>query len=65
MTEDKANELEIGSRIALYGEDNHLYGVLELEESILKTKRKKRNLYTVRQMEHPGVAKVYEKAAYI
>ncbi|MEJ7142132.1 sulfate adenylyltransferase, partial [Staphylococcus capitis] len=23
VTEDKANELEIGSRIALYGEDNH------------------------------------------
>ena len=32
VTEDKANELEIGESIALYGEDHHLYGVLGLEE---------------------------------
>ena len=60
VTEDKANELEIGESIALYGEDNHLYGVLELEEKYTYDKEKEAAfVYGTTDIEHPGVLKVY------
>ncbi|MBN6754509.1 MULTISPECIES: sulfate adenylyltransferase [Staphylococcus] len=64
VTEDKANELEIGESIALYGEDNHLYGVLELEEKYTYDKEKEAAfVYGTTDIEHPGVLKVYEKGS--
>ena len=66
VTEDKANELEIGESIALYGEDNHLYGVLELEEKYTYDKEKEAAfVYGTTDIEHPGVLKVYEKGCLL
>lgn len=62
VTEDEANQLEIGSRVALYGEDAHLYGVLDLEEKYTYDKEKEAELvYGTTDVDHPGVKKVYEK----
>ena len=33
VSEEEANQLEIGDDIALYGEDGELYGTLKLEET--------------------------------
>ncbi|RIN27889.1 sulfate adenylyltransferase [Staphylococcus succinus] len=62
VTEDEASQLEIGSRVALYGEDAHLYGVLDLEEKYTYDKEKEAELvYGTTDVDHPGVKKVYEK----
>lgn len=62
VTEDKAKQLEIGTRVALYGEDEHLYGVLELEEKYTYDKEKEaQHVYGTTDVDHPGVKKVYEK----
>ena len=64
VTEDKAKQLEIGTRVALYGEDDHLYGVLELEEKYTYDKEKEaQHVYGTTDVDHPGVKKVYEKAS--
>ncbi|KRG11185.1 sulfate adenylyltransferase [Staphylococcus sp. NAM3COL9] len=62
VTEDEAKQLEIGTRVALYGEDDHLYGVLELEEKYTYDKEKEaQRVYGTTDIDHPGVKKVYEK----
>ena len=62
VTEEEANNYEIGSDIALYGEDNHLYGVLKLEEKYTYDKAKEaQNVYGTTDVDHPGVKRVYEK----
>lgn len=62
VTEDKAKQLEVGTRVALYGEDDHLYGVLELEEKYTYDKEKEaQRVYGTTDIDHPGVKKVYEK----
>jgi len=54
--------LNIGSRIALYGEDDVLYGVLDLEEKYTYDKQKEAQLvYGTTDVDHPWVKKVYEK----
>ncbi|RIM22889.1 sulfate adenylyltransferase, partial [Staphylococcus cohnii] len=64
VTEDKAKQLEIGTRVALYGEDDHLYGVLELEEKYTYDKEKEaQHVYGTTDVDHPGVKKVYEKGS--
>lgn len=64
VTEDKAKQLEIGTRVALYGEDEHLYGVLELEEKYTYDKEKEaQHVYGTTDVDHPGVKKVYEKGS--
>lgn len=62
VTEEEANNYEIGSDIALYGEYNHLYGVLKLEEKYTYDKAKEaQNVYGTTDVDHPGVKRVYEK----
>ncbi|MDG0822582.1 MAG: sulfate adenylyltransferase [Staphylococcus equorum] len=62
VTEDKAKQLEIGTRVALYGEDEHLYGVLELEGKYTYDKEKEaQRVYGTTDIDHPGVKKVHEK----
>lgn len=62
VAEEEASQLEIGSNIALYGEDNRLYGVLELEEKFTYDKEKEAHLvYGTTDVDHPGVKRVYEK----
>ena len=62
MTEEEADELEIGDDVALYGEDGHLYGVIKLEEKYTYDKAKEaQNVYGTTEVDHPGVKRVYEK----
>ncbi|WP_213606099.1 sulfate adenylyltransferase [Staphylococcus capitis] len=62
VSEEEANQLEIGDDIALYGEDGELYGTLKLEEKYTYDKEKEAKLvYGITEEQHPGVKKVYEK----
>ncbi|MBF7016097.1 sulfate adenylyltransferase [Staphylococcus durrellii] len=62
VTEDQADSFEIGQQIALYGEDNHLYGVLTLDEKYTYDKTNEaQKVYGTTEVEHPGVQKVFEK----
>lgn len=62
VTQEEASQLEIGSNVALYGEDNQLYGILELEEKFTYDKEKEAHLvYGTTDINHPGVKRVYEK----
>ncbi|SUM68017.1 sulfate adenylyltransferase [Staphylococcus saccharolyticus] len=62
VTEDEADQLNIGDNVALYGEDGKLYGTLKLEEKYTYDKEKEARLvYGITEDEHPGVKKVYEK----
>ena len=62
VTEEEADELEIGDDVALYGEDGHLYGVIKLEEKYTYDKAKEaQNVYGTTEVDHPGVQRVYEK----
>ncbi|MCU5746287.1 sulfate adenylyltransferase [Staphylococcus sp. SQ8-PEA] len=64
VSEDKATELNIGDKVALYGEDDHLYGVLELEEKYTYDKdHEAQKVYGTTDEKHPGVKKVYEKGS--
>src|SRR5690606_23903664 len=44
VTEQQADQFEVGSSIALYGEDRELYGILELEEKYTYDKEKEARL---------------------
>ena len=62
VNEAEADQYEIGEQIALYGEDQQLYGVLTLEEKYTYDKEKEaQNVYGTTEEAHPGVKKVYEK----
>ncbi|MBF7025084.1 sulfate adenylyltransferase [Staphylococcus kloosii] len=62
VTEAQADAFEIGQQIALYGEDNHLYGVLTLEEKYTYDKENEaQKVYGTTEVAHPGVQKVFEK----
>ena len=62
VTEEEADQLEIGEHVALYGEDGELYGTLKLEEKYTYDKEKEAKLvYGTTEEAHPGVKKVYEK----
>lgn len=62
VTENEADQLDVGSRVALYGEDGHLYGVMDLEEKYFYDKAKEAELvYGTTDTNHPGVKKVFEK----
>jgi len=62
VTTAQSQNLNIGSRVALYGEDGVLYGVIDLEEKYTYDKQKEAQLvYGTTDVDHPGVKKVYEK----
>lgn len=61
-TREIADQFEIGSEIALLGEDGVIYGVLQLEEKYAYDKEKEAQLvYGTTDIQHPGVKKVFEK----
>ncbi|AZN38396.1 sulfate adenylyltransferase [Paenibacillus albus] len=62
IEEAKAAELSTGQRAALIGEDNTLYGVIDIE-SIYSVDQKHEavNVFKTDDIEHPGVAKLYER----
>ena len=62
VSEEEANQLEIGDDIALYGEDGELYGTLKLEEKYTYDKEKEAKLvYGTTEEQHPGVKKCMKK----
>ncbi|WP_208592138.1 sulfate adenylyltransferase [Gracilibacillus suaedae] len=62
VTEAEADNLDIGEKIALYGEDDILYGTLDLEEKYTYDKVKEaESVYGTTEDAHPGVKKLYEK----
>src|SRR5699024_5420404 len=62
ITTEQSQNFDIDSRIALYGEDDVLYGGLHLEEKYTYDKQKEAQLvYGTTDVDHPGVKKVYEK----
>ena len=66
VTTAQSQNLNIGSRVALYGEDGVLYGVIDLEEKYTYDKQKEAQLvYGTTDVDHPGVKKVYEKGTSI
>ena len=66
VDEAKADELNVGDRVALYGEDGELYGVLDLEEKFSYDKEKEaREVYGTTDDNHPGVKKFMKKAQFI
>ncbi|MDU9352227.1 sulfate adenylyltransferase [Staphylococcus warneri] len=65
VSQTEANNLEIGEQVALYGEDDTLYGVLDLEEKYTYDKEKEaQHVYGTTDNAHSGVKKVYEKGEY-
>ncbi|MFD1336209.1 sulfate adenylyltransferase [Oceanobacillus iheyensis] len=62
VNKEQADSYDIGTSIALFGEDDILYGVLELEEKYTYEKEKEASLvYGTTDAAHPGVKKLYEK----
>ncbi|MGN8646021.1 sulfate adenylyltransferase [Gracilibacillus sp. HCP3S3_G5_1] len=62
VTEEEADNLDIGEKIALYGEDGILYGTLDLVEKYTYDKAKEAQaVYGTTDEAHPGVKKLYEK----
>ncbi|CDQ37903.1 MULTISPECIES: sulfate adenylyltransferase [Virgibacillus] len=62
VDEATADTLDIGSTVALVGQDEQVYGVLELSDMYTFDKEKEAKLvYGTTDSEHPGVKKVYEK----
>ncbi|MFC3041442.1 sulfate adenylyltransferase [Virgibacillus xinjiangensis] len=58
----EADAYEIGSTIALVGEDDVFYGVLELQEKFTYDKEKEARLvYGTNEEAHPGVKKINDK----
>ncbi|WP_339230844.1 sulfate adenylyltransferase [Oceanobacillus sp. FSL K6-2867] len=62
VSNEQAKSFEIGSTIALIGDDDVFYGVLELQETYTYNKEKEAKLvYGTTDKTHPGVKKIYEK----
>ncbi|UXR86310.1 sulfate adenylyltransferase [Staphylococcus felis] len=62
VTEKTANQLKVGETVALYGEDDVLYGTIEIEGKYSYDKQKEaQSVYGTTDPNHPGVKKVFEK----
>ncbi|WP_077623384.1 sulfate adenylyltransferase [Sediminibacillus massiliensis] len=62
VTEQQANELEEGDKIALIGEDDVIYGTLTLSEKFTYDKQlEAQNIYGTTDEAHPGVKKLYDR----
>ncbi|MCT1903047.1 sulfate adenylyltransferase [Oceanobacillus sojae] len=62
VTEEQAQNLNIGEQIALRGTDGIIYGTIILEEKYAYDRKKEAvNIYGTTDTAHPGVKKVYEK----
>ncbi|WP_110931243.1 sulfate adenylyltransferase [Paenibacillus bouchesdurhonensis] len=66
VSEEQAKQLEISKRVALVGEkDSVVYGLLNVQ-SVYKVDQAEeaRNVFKTEDMEHPGVAKLFERSPY-
>ncbi|WP_406944922.1 sulfate adenylyltransferase [Halobacillus sp. SY10] len=62
VTEEQANQYQVGEEIALNGEDGITYGTLLIEEKYSYDEtREAENVYGTKDEAHPGVNKVYQK----
>lgn len=62
VTEEEANQLEIGEELALKGADGVIYGMLQLQETFTYDKEQEAlQVYGTTDEEHPGVKKIYDK----
>lgn len=62
VTEKTANQLKVGETVALYGEDDVLYGTIEIEGKYSYDKQKEaQSVCGTTDPNHPGVKKVFEK----
>ncbi len=62
VSQEQADQFEIGETIALKGEDDVIYGTLELEEKYTHEKElEAQNVYGTTEAAHPGVKKLYER----
>jgi sulfate adenylyltransferase len=65
-TDDFASSLNEGADIALYSSDEHLLGVLHLEEKFRYDKqREAERVYLTTDLAHPGVAALYEQGDWL
>lgn len=59
---EEARLFKIGQDIALKGTDDHIYGILKLEEKFLYDKKEEAQfVYGTTDIAHPGVKKLYEQ----
>ncbi|MEJ7616297.1 MAG: sulfate adenylyltransferase [Pyrinomonadaceae bacterium] len=65
-TDEQAQGLREGQLVALYQNENHLVGVLHLEEKFLYDKGREAELvYRTTDAAHPGVRALYEQGAWL
>ncbi|MFZ0389860.1 MAG: sulfate adenylyltransferase [Calditrichia bacterium] len=61
-----ADQLESGQQVALYGPDDHLLAVMDVEEVYTYDKEKEaENVFRTTDENHPGVAYVYQQSDYL
>lgn len=62
VSKDEAKGIKIGEEVALYGQDNKLYAVIQIEEMFEYDKvEEAQQIYGTIDKEHPGVNEVYRK----
>ncbi|MFX3624588.1 MAG: sulfate adenylyltransferase [Ectobacillus sp.] len=62
ITTDEAQRLKIGAEAALYGEDQTLYAIIQIEEIFHYDKQKEAHyVFGTTDIAHPGVKKLYEQ----
>ncbi|WP_139491641.1 sulfate adenylyltransferase [Brevibacillus dissolubilis] len=62
--DEQYQDLEIGEKVVLRGEDGINYAVLTVESKYVPDKQKEaQNVYRTTELEHPGVAKLFERPA--
>ncbi|MCQ6282348.1 sulfate adenylyltransferase [Bacillus sp. EB600] len=62
VTNEEAEQLEIGMEIGLKGLDKNLYGVLKLDEKYNYNKQEEaEQIYGTTDLNHPGVQKLFQK----
>lgn len=62
VTKEEADSVNIGDDVALYGEDEILYGIIRVEEAFDYDKEyEAKQVYGTTDEAHPGVKKIYEK----
>ncbi len=62
VSKEKANEFEVGEKVALKGQDGVVYATLTVEETFEANKElEAKNVYGTTDEAHPGVKKLYER----
>ncbi|MTI62066.1 MAG: sulfate adenylyltransferase [Firmicutes bacterium] len=66
VSKNKADELKIGSKIALANQAGKVYGILKLEDKFIPDKEKEAQyVYRTRDRNHPGVAVLNRRGEFL